>query len=113
MTTTVIDISILNKWSENGLNVGTKQSERQIQHWACVIYAMKIIQLFKETTDGVKYTLHCLSSVSVLQLALFVCELRDSHYKHLAILSLYPYKPHLYLTGNTKTEVLACAKTGI
>lgn len=89
MATTVVDISILNKWSETGLNVATKQSERHIQHWACEIYAMKIIRLFKETTDGVKYTLHCLSSVSVLQLALFVCELRDSHYTNTWLFYLF------------------------
>lgn len=56
VTTTVIGISLLNKWSETGLNVGTKQSVRDIQH---EIYAMKIIQLLKEATDGVKYKLHC------------------------------------------------------
>ncbi len=73
---------------------------------------MKIIQLLKETTDGVQNVLHCLSSVSVLQLTLFACELRESHCTNTWLLYLFIHVSNTYIYLTEKATVLTLPMTG-
>ncbi len=81
----------------NWIKKKKKKKDGHIQVWVTDIYVMKIIQLLKEMTDGVQNVLHCLSSVSVLQLTLFAHELRESHCTNTWLLYLFIHVSNTYI----------------